>query len=53
MQCVATAMTVGAGATGVRAFLAARQPRWLTPSRLRLLTAILITVGILAVGIRV
>ena len=46
-------MTVGVGATGLRAFVAARQPRWLTPARLRLATAILITAGILAVGIRV
>jgi hypothetical protein len=53
VQCVGTAVTVGAGATGLRAFVAARQPRWLTPARLRLATAILITAGILAVGIRV
>jgi hypothetical protein len=53
MQCVGAAMTVGAGATGLRAYLAARQPSWLTPARLRLATAILITAGLLAIGIRV
>jgi hypothetical protein len=45
-------MTVGAGATGLRAYLAVRQPRWLTPSRLRLTTALLIGIGVLAVAVR-
>jgi hypothetical protein len=52
MQCVGTAMTVGAGATGLRAYLAARQPSWLTHARLRMATAILITAGLLVIGIR-
>jgi hypothetical protein len=46
-------MTIGAGATGLRAYLAARQPSWLTPGRLRLATAILIAAGLLAIGVRV
>jgi hypothetical protein len=53
MQCVGTAMSVGAGATGLRVYLAARQPKWLTPSRLRLITALLIGIGVLAVAVRV
>jgi hypothetical protein len=53
MQCLATAATVGTAATGARAYLAARGPSWLTPRRLRLVTALLITAAILAVGIRV
>jgi hypothetical protein len=52
MQCLATAATAGTAATGIRAYLAARKPSWLTPERLRLATVLLITVAILAVGIR-
>jgi hypothetical protein len=35
MQCMMGAMTAGAGATGVRAWLATRGFTWLTPRRLR------------------
>jgi hypothetical protein len=38
MQCVATAMTAGATATGVRAYIAHRGFAWLTPKRLRRVT---------------
>jgi hypothetical protein len=52
-QCMATAATVAAGATGLRAWLAARQFDWMTPVRLKRLTAALLTVAfaLAAVGI--
>lgn len=50
MQCMATAMTTGAAATGMRAWIAAHQPRWMTPRRLKLTTAFILTVGVLASG---
>jgi hypothetical protein len=52
MQCLATAATVGSAATGLRAYLAARRPSWLTPGRLRFATAVLLTAGVLASGVR-
>jgi hypothetical protein len=45
-QCMATAATAGAAATGVRCWLAARSPAWLTPLRLKRVTAALIAVAI-------
>ena len=36
MQCMATAMTVGAGATGMRAWFGDPSPTWLTARRLKL-----------------
>jgi hypothetical protein len=48
MQCVAGAMTVGAGATGARAWLVARFGHLMTPERKRALTAVLMTAGVLA-----
>lgn len=50
MQCMATAMTTGAAATGMRAWIAAHQPSWMTPRRLKLTTAAILTVGVLASG---
>jgi hypothetical protein len=41
-----TAATAGAAATGVRSWLAARSPAWLTPLRLKRITAALIAVAI-------
>ena len=38
MQCMAGAVTAVGTASGVRAFLAGRAFRWLTPRRLRLIT---------------
>jgi hypothetical protein len=51
-QCMATAATATAAATGVRAWAAARSPAWLTPRRLRALTIALmaIAVAVAAVG---
>lgn len=42
MQCMMGAMSAGATATGLRAWLVARQPRWLTPGRQRRLTYMLL-----------
>jgi hypothetical protein len=46
MACAAGAMTAGAAATGARAYLAARRPRWLTAARLRAVTAALMTLAV-------
>jgi len=51
MQCMIGAMSAGATATGLRAWLIARQPRWLTPSRQRHATYALIAAGVLAAGV--
>jgi hypothetical protein len=50
MQCMATAMTTGAAASGMRAWIATHQPRWMTPKRLKLATAAILTVGVIASG---
>jgi hypothetical protein len=50
-QCMATAATATAAATGVRAWAAARSPVWLTPRRLRLLTFALLATAVLAAAI--
>ena len=51
MQCMATAMTVGAGATGARSWLAARSPKWLTPRRLKQASAAILVAGVVASGV--
>lgn len=50
MQCMATAMTVGAAATGGRVWLATRSPRWMTPRRFKAATAAILVIGVLAAG---
>jgi hypothetical protein len=50
-QCMATAATATAAATGVRAWAAARSPEWLTERRLRALTVVLLTIAVLAAGV--
>ncbi len=52
-QCMASAATVAAGATGLRAWLAATSYSWVTPIRLRRLTAALLTVSVLIAGVGV
>ena len=42
MQCMAGAMSAGAGATGLRSYLAARGGAWSTPRRMRRVTIALI-----------
>jgi hypothetical protein len=52
MQCVTVAATSVGAAGGLRAWVAARRPSWVTPQRLRILTAVLLTLAVLAAGIR-
>jgi len=53
MQCVA-GVTVAATATasGLRAWLGAKRPEWLTPGRMKLVTAGLLTLGVIAAGVQ-
>lgn len=51
MQCMIGAMSAGATATGLHAWLVARAPLWLTASRQRVLTYMLLAVGVLAAGV--
>ena len=48
MQCMATAMTVGAGVSGTRAYIAAKHFSWVTPRRMRAVTATLLAAGLVA-----
>lgn len=50
MQCMATAMSAGAAATGGRVWLAAHSPSWMTPRRLKAATAAILAIGVLAAG---
>jgi len=50
MQCTASAMTAGAAATGMRAWIATHSPSWMTPRRLKLTTAAILAAGVLASG---
>jgi hypothetical protein len=51
MQCMAGAMAAGAGGSGLRAWLVARTPRWLTARRRRATTGALLVAGVVAAGI--
>ncbi|MDP2713018.1 MAG: hypothetical protein Q8O56_17545 [Solirubrobacteraceae bacterium] len=51
IQCMAGAMAAGAGATGIRAWLVARAPSWLTPRRRKALTRGLLVAGVLSAGL--
>jgi hypothetical protein len=48
MQCMATAMTAGAGVSGTRAYIAHKHFAWVTPRRLRAITISLTSAGLLA-----
>jgi hypothetical protein len=48
MQCMATAMTAGAGVSGARAYIAAKHFAWVTPRRLRAITIAAVSAGLLA-----
>lgn len=50
-QCMATAATATAAATGMRAWAAARSPAWLTAGRLKALTIALIALAVTAAAI--
>jgi hypothetical protein len=51
MQCMAGAMAAGAGATGMRAWLVAHAPVWLTPGRRRIATRALLAAGLVAASL--
>lgn len=53
VQCMGAAAAVVGSSAGIRAVLAARSPRWLTPRRLKLVTAALLTVAVAGSGITV
>jgi hypothetical protein len=48
VQCMVTAMTSVAAASGARSWLAGRRAEWLTPRRLRRLTIALLGAAVLA-----
>lgn len=48
VHCMVGAMSAGASATGARSWLATRQWAWLTPVRLRRITASLLTAALVA-----
>jgi hypothetical protein len=50
MQCMASAMTAGAAATGMRAWIATHSPAWMTARRLKVTTAAILAAGVLASG---
>jgi hypothetical protein len=50
-QCMAAAATAAAGATGIRAWLAARGFAWVTPRRLRLMTGVLFALALTVAAI--
>lgn len=51
MQCIAGAMTTGAAASGVRTWLVALAPTWLTPTRRRYVSCVLVVAGVLAASL--
>jgi hypothetical protein len=51
MQCLATATSTLGVAAGFRAWLAASRPAWITPHRMRVTTAVLLALGVVAAGI--
>jgi hypothetical protein len=51
MQCMMGAMSAGATASGLRAWLIARAPLWLTPRRRRFVTPLLLVAGVLAASV--
>jgi len=53
MQCVTGASVAAvAGATGLRAWINLHQPRWMTPRLMKVATASLLTLGVLAAGLQ-
>ena len=52
MQCMTYATTSVGAAGGLRSWVAAKSPTWMTLRRLRFVTAALLTVAVLASGVR-
>jgi hypothetical protein len=53
IQCMTYAVTSVGAAGGLRSWVAAKNPAWLTQRRLRLLTVALLTIAVLVSGVRV
>lgn len=53
MQCMTTVVVTGATATGIRAWIAAKRPSWLTDRRLKHLTAALFGIAVIAAAVQV
>jgi hypothetical protein len=51
MQCAAGAMTAGAAATGLRAWVVCHAGAWLTPRRKMMLSRALVASAVLAAGL--
>jgi hypothetical protein len=51
IQCAATATVAVGSASGIRAWLRARGGAWLTPGRMRAITAGLLTLAVIVSGI--
>lgn len=51
MQCAAGAMTVGATATGLRAWIVTHAGAWLTPRRKAIMSRTLVASAVLAAGL--
>ena len=52
-RCMATAASAAAGATGIRAWLAARGCKWAAPRRLRLVTGALLSAAVAVAAVRI
>jgi hypothetical protein len=50
-QCMSAAVTAGAAATGLRAWLAAKARPWLSPRALKVVTAVLLAGAVVASGL--
>lgn len=53
MQCMTTVVVTGAAATGIRAWISAKRPTWLTDRHLKRLTAALFGVAVVVAAIQV
>lgn len=53
MQCMGTAVVAVSSASGIRAYLAARRPGWVTPGRLKFASAMLMALAVFGSGISV
>lgn len=51
VQCMGTAVGMVGAATGIRAWIALRSPAWMTPRRLKAITAVLLTGAVVGSGI--
>lgn len=50
MQCMAAAMTTGAAATGLRAWLATHRPTWMTARHLSAFSGAILVAAVIGAG---